>query len=380
MYFHYPTLGKILRESYFSKNAHPLHAAYVTLFLSLFFPARSLVSLGQFIDKIYYPQYQKQRVVAPLLITGNPRSGTTFLHRLLASDPQFTSTKLYHTIFPSVSFYRCFEAIDKFASNSEKTWGRWLEWLDKKSFGGWQGIHKTKLDGFEEDETIFVWTLLSPVITLLFPYPHRLHSTTWVEQLPPQTRHQLMDSYLDCLKRHLYATGSDKTLLIKNTTLTGRLAPMMEALPDLRIIHLIRHPYQAIPSLLSMYAVPWQKFAPQTRNNSNSYEALAQLYGEYYRRRMEIFQEMNQSESFRARLMEIPYENLIKDPLAIVKTIYQKFELEMSQDFQQQLEKQLQNHAKYKSSHQYSLEQFGLQREKLYEMMKDVFDFYGFDP
>lgn len=375
MYFHHPTLRAIIRESYFSQNANPIHAGYVTLFMGLFFPTRWLVGVTQFADKIFYPQYQQQTLGAPIFITGNPRSGTTFLHRLLMDDPQFTSTKLYHTIFPSVSFYRCVEMLGRLGSQFDQRFTHAIEWLDKKGFGGWQGIHKTQLNGFEEDETLFVWTLLSPVISLLFPFAQNLPSATWVDQLPQPTRQQLMDYYQDCLKRHLYATGTEKTLLIKNTTSTGRIQSMLDALPDSRLIHLIRHPYQAIPSLLSMYAVSWQKFAPQTHKNAEAYETLAQLYAQYYRVRMQLFKKMN-----RDCLMEIRYETLIADPLATITTIYQTFGLEMGKDFRHQLQHITQQQQHYQSRHHYSLEQFGLTSERLYQMMPDVFEYYGFAP
>ena len=369
MYFHHQTFRKALQESYFSQNANPIHAAYVTLFSSLFFPVRSVVFLGQLLDNIFFSNYKQQAIIKPILITGNPRSGTTFLHRLLALDPQFSSTKLYHTIFPAVIFYRLFDAL-------EKPLNRLMEWLDKKSFSGWEGIHKTQLNGFEEDETFFVWTLLTPVITLLFPFFEQLKSATWVDQLPHKTRYKLMNYYQSCLKRHLYATGKNKSLLTKNTTCTGRLTTMLDALPDSRVIHLIRHPYEAISSLISMYAVSWRKFAPQTQNNSYYYESMARLYAEYYRQRIEIFKEMSQKNP--QNLMEIRYEELIHDPYTTVRTIYTKFGLEISSSFENTLKQEIEINSQYKSSHDYSLEKFGLSKHKLYEMMPDVFEFYNF--
>ena len=37
------------------------------------------------IDEILYPKYQQQKI-RPVFIIGQPRSGTTFLHRTLAND------------------------------------------------------------------------------------------------------------------------------------------------------------------------------------------------------------------------------------------------------------------------------------------------------
>jgi len=377
MYFHFPTLRQAIQESCFSKNANPVHAAYAGLFTGMYFPVRGIVSLAQQADKIYHAEYEQQPVTAPVLITGNPRSGTTYLHRLLADDTQFSSTKLYQTIFPAVTCYRLFEAAEKLSNRFDKLLVRWRDKVDKKGFGGWQGIHKTQLNGYEEDETFFIWTMLTPVISLMFPWPEKLSSAAWVDDLPPETRRELMATYLDCVKRHLYATGKDKTLLIKNTTLTGRLGTMMEAMPDLRTIHLVRHPYQAIPSLLSMYGVPWRKFAPQTRDDASAYESLARLYARYYRRRIEIFEQKRRDSD--GRLIEVRYEDLVRAPLKTVENIYGTLGLELGNTFHERLKQTTEANSRYESRHNYDLEQFGLSEERIYEMMPDVFEFYGFE-
>ena len=41
----------------------------------------SAITLG--LDHVFYPRHRKQAIDRPIFIIGNPRSGTTFLHRLL---------------------------------------------------------------------------------------------------------------------------------------------------------------------------------------------------------------------------------------------------------------------------------------------------------
>jgi hypothetical protein len=48
--------------------------------------------VGFFLDDIFYPEWKNQLVEKPLFIVGNARSGTTWFHRLIASDSNtFTS-------------------------------------------------------------------------------------------------------------------------------------------------------------------------------------------------------------------------------------------------------------------------------------------------
>src|SRR5262249_53382056 len=46
------------------------------------------------------PTLAHEPLIPPLIVTGIPRSGTTFLHRLLAAEPQAASISLSRHIFP----------------------------------------------------------------------------------------------------------------------------------------------------------------------------------------------------------------------------------------------------------------------------------------
>lgn len=379
MYFHYQTLWRILKTSFSPRYFHPTHAIYVLIFVSLFLILHLLVSIVRQIDKIIYPRYHQQKISPPIYITGNPRSGTTFLHRLLSIDPQFTYTNLNHTIFPAISFYRFFNFLGSINRYLGGVLTKILNKLENRGFVGWENIHTTKLNQAEEDEQLFVFTLLSPVITLLFPFYEELMASCWVDKLPQNTRQKLMAHYYNCLQTHLYTAENHQTLLIKNTTSTGRLQSMLEILPDLKIIHIIRHPYEAIASLLSMYDASWRTFVPQTRRQIPASWDLAQLYANYYRYRLQLFEQLKRENT--ANFFEVRYEDLIANPLEVIQQIYQQFDLDLTEtvlaDFQTTINQQQKN---YKSKHKYSLEQFGISKTQLYETMKDVFEAYDFKP
>jgi hypothetical protein len=55
-------------------------------FYTLFPLLETANGLGLLLDDVFYARYKKERVRKPVFIVGNPRSGTTFLHRLMAKD------------------------------------------------------------------------------------------------------------------------------------------------------------------------------------------------------------------------------------------------------------------------------------------------------
>ena len=54
------------------------------------------------LDPILFPSLRRTQVTAPTFCIGHARSGTTYLHRLMAADPQFSYPVMYELFFPSL--------------------------------------------------------------------------------------------------------------------------------------------------------------------------------------------------------------------------------------------------------------------------------------
>ena len=54
------------------------------------------------IDKIFYPSLINKKIKSPILIVGNPRSGTTFLHRFLIDNKVGQGSQLWQMLYPSL--------------------------------------------------------------------------------------------------------------------------------------------------------------------------------------------------------------------------------------------------------------------------------------
>ena len=373
MYFHYPTLFKLIYLS-FSKQYFSLrHASLVIIFLVPFLLLRTFVWAMRLLDYVFSPGFLKQPVRSPLYIIGNPRSGTTFTHRLFALDEQFSYLKLYQTIFPSVICYKLFGLIARIDRLVGRPGERLLNVISNKGFKGWNTIHQTGPEKAESDEMLFMYAMLSPLLGLLFPFLKEMDAATFVDFMPQKSRHKLMSYYKSCLQRHLYATGPDKILLQKVALIAGRLQSIHEVLPDMRIIHMVRHPYESIPSLISMFDATWKSLAPDACKDGRSYLELADLICKYYVHLHEV------GKSFPAdALLKVRYEDLVADPHKTIHSIYQSFGLEFSPEYDKLLSEETNKARTYKSKHSYSLENYGLTEEMLYQQLKPVFDDYGF--
>ncbi|MET0339781.1 MAG: sulfotransferase [Polyangiales bacterium] len=362
-------------------NAPATFAPKRTLFADSLVAATLLVGaldrLGERLDDVLFPAHHAQPLGKPIFIVAAPRSGTTFLHRLMARDANFTAFSLIESFFPTVSGHRVIDAVKRANDAVGGAFSKLRKAADKNYFGGWEGLHETGFNQDEEDEALWALAFATPAIWLVLPFPEQFDHLRFVDKLPDDKRAKLVAHYRDCVRRHLYADPG-KTLLGKNVLLPGRFDIVTSALPDARFIHVLRHPYEAIPSTLSLFTVPWRWHSPELPLNGPEAHALAQLTIDYYRF---LHEKARASEAAGDRkFFSVTYTDLLADPVGKLIEIYDRFELTMTPELLAQLRKDVSQQRKYKSDHVYSLEQFGLTKDYVYRELRDVFDRYGFEP
>ncbi|MDH3520295.1 MAG: sulfotransferase [Myxococcales bacterium] len=333
------------------------------------------VALGRLLDRVFFPGFRQQPIREPVFIVGAPRSGTTFMQSLMSLDRErFTHLKLYQTIFPSVVYQRCFDFLGRVDARSGGLLSRLPHRIERHFFGAWDDMHRLAFDRPEEDEGLFVYTLMTESIYLLFPYVAELPEAGFPDRLPAKSRHRLMRYYASCLRRHLYATGPEKTLLSKSTSFAGRIDSMLERFPDARVVHLVRHPDECIPSHVSVFYPAWRAHSPEIRKDSPESRAYAQLAVDWYRNMFEKRHKFSED-----RYVCLRYEEFVADPQAAVARIYAHFDFEMSDAFRARLAQAARAASRRERNHIYSLEEYGLSRAWIRERLGDVLEVYGFE-
>ncbi len=334
-----------------------------------------LTRLLQRLDDVFYSDYRQQTVKSPLFIIANPRSGTTFLHNLLALDEErYTYHRLYHTMLPSVTAYKLINAGIHVDRRVGRPLGRVVDWIDRKTLPMWDDIHPVSLNRTEEDELLFLYKLASMSICMLSPLTDDLEAVTLLDRAPKETRDAIMDFYQSCLQRHIYGTDPNKQFLGKNVLMSGRLASLLERFPDARIVYLVRHPYEAIPSFVSMFSATWQRLAPRLAPGSDAHRTLGTIG-------VMLYHHVHQQRSLipSKNYLDLRYTDLIADPQAAVRQIYERFEIPISPAFEQRLTQATNRAKRYRSAHTYHLEDTGWSKEEIRAALADVFETYGFE-
>ena len=289
------------------------------------------------LDKLLYFLIPKADLhPEPIFIIGHWRTGTTYLHYLLAKDKQFGY---------------CSNA-DAFAPGALLL-GRWFTRkvialrLPKTRPMDEMKIH---VDAPQEEE--FAMMLLTPYSFYHgFAFPQTLKNLFFRFTLFNPNNFKVIDAWINSYYlylRRLSHRHKGKRLLLKNPVNTARIKYLTVMFPNAKFIYLHRNPQEVKQSTLRM-------FQAMTTINKLQHLDEAQLVQE-----IELFHStlLKEYETQRklidsSNLIEITYDDLVSDPLNTTKRIYNTLQIPGFKENQSFFEAFIEEEKNYKP-HQYA--------------------------
>jgi hypothetical protein len=283
-----------------------------------------------------------------LLVVGHQRSGTTWLHRLLAAQPGACALPLHGLLLPADSWQSLFRRVG---------WRPVLTRLEERLFAPLDSLHRIRFREPEEDE-FALWAIFrSPMNALDRPWP--IGTTPEIDGDDDAHRFYAQVVARAARRSHARYVG-------KNPHFTYRMDAVRRALPAARFVQLVRHPAEAIASRLSLLRAIWQRRVPGFT------ELLPHHAETIYRNSVRCYL----GGDGRADL-DVAYTDLVGDPAATVAHIHRHFDLEPPGPG---LAGAVAASAKPQPPPRERLEAFGLARERLAEDLAPVYARWGFRP
>jgi hypothetical protein len=175
-------------------------------------------------------------------------------------------------------------------------------------------------------------------------------------------RRDLRASY-DFYRRTLqYLQGPEpsRRWVLKAPAQLFALDALLSAFPDARIAQLHRHPLTAMPSWTSLVVMLRGALSRHAEPRAIAQEQAA-LWAVAASRAVGV----RDRQGVAGHIIDLTYDELVRDPLAAVRRIYHAFGLPLTPDAQAAMRRYLVvDRARRKPAHRYSLEQFGLDREE----------------
>jgi hypothetical protein len=321
------------------------------------------------LDPIVFGSLRRTDVIAPTFCIGHARSGTTYLHRLMAADPQFSYALMYELFFPSLLQKRLLRLLFRADAVFGNRLRRRLDEIEERRFAPTDDMHKTGFFVPEEDDAFLTWSLCSGFWILMFPFMGEL-DFYHVDRWPSRKRRRVMAFYKQCIRRQIAANGGG-THLSKNPTFCGRLESLIETFPDARFVVPMRNPDETIPSLLKMLQREWRLRGRDERLIAQSLRVLADQSFDSYVHPLEVLARHPD-----VRSVVVDYRELIRQPEATMRHIYAQLELELGPLAAKAFQSAGGGH---ESAHRYSLEEFGLDPQEIHTRLAALFEQYRWD-
>jgi len=356
------------------KGVSPRRWLVMALFWPLFGLLQAINGAGLLLDYLLFTDFRRVRVREPLFVVGVPRSGTTFLHRLLAGDSErFTTTALWELIFaPSISQRYFWHGVGRLDAMIGAPLSRVFFRLERLALGGLDDVHQTGLRDPEEDYLALLPVLGCFLLVLVVPDPALWRLTYADRDLPEAEKRRLMTAYRRFVQRHLYFHGEHRTFLSKNPSFTPFMATLANAFPDARFIGCLRNPTAAVPSQINSIVIGGKLF--DGRDSADYWrEGFLAMLDYYYRHLLEQLDGLpgdRQALSVMERLAAAPGET--------VSGFYAGFGWTPSASFEAFLDAEDQRAAAYRSGHRYSLENLGVSPRRLVETFGWVYDRFDY--
>ncbi len=287
------------------------------------------------------PERFSRRIQPPVIVLGLPRTGTTFLHRLLSAPGDTRALPMWEVAMP----FPPLEGPDK-----RRDAGQRGASLMKRAIADIDQKHATGADEPEEcmhmqDEAFFSWSWFSN-----YPIPSY---TRWLQSADAAPAYGVWSDVL----RFVQHQDVSKRLTLKSPSHMAHLSTLLDAVPDARIVWTHRDPATVVPSFASLIATTR---AVSTTPTTADPHALGREISDF------LAHQLQQGLAARARvatgqLIDISFDDLRRDPLATVARIHQHFGMPWNPDVSRAVRAEV--HARPRNrhgSHRYGLADFGL--------------------
>ena len=213
----------------------------IPLFLALLFGLlRTIVAIGMALDKVFFPSLRKTRVTRPIVLVGNPRTGTTFLQRFLSDEGFGSGMELFLMLYPSLLLQKALRPILPL-----------LEKLSPAKFHSTEA-HETSLSSVETDDVAVLFRYIDGFF--LYGFFLSFEEEDALPNFDPRIRDtsERDFAWLETLwQRSLILHGAERNVA-KLFSVAVRLPKFLERFPDAQVLYMARDPLSVIPSSMSL--------------------------------------------------------------------------------------------------------------------------------
>jgi hypothetical protein len=297
-----------------------------------------------------HPAIADEKIDAPLVITGPPRSGTSILFELLALDPKARAPLAWEGLHP-VPWAGATEAARQTMAECEQEF-----WADVQP--EFATIHELRSDLPVECVTLTLPSFTGGHWGMIANMPN------WVPDYPASME------YHCALLQTLQFGGPPRNWVIKTPLYLVFIDLLFATYPDAWVVHTHRDPLKTEPSSLStLFTVRWER--------SGEVE-LPEAGGAGLGDMMIVLAKRRAAGELPDRIVDSHFSELMADPASAVEKLYGQMDRPFLGEHADAIRRYIDEKPKGKfGRHEYSPEEWGFDPAALRERMRPYTDHYG---
>jgi hypothetical protein len=304
------------------------------------------------------PAVLSRPIRAPVFITGMPRSGTTFLHRLILQDQSTIAPRLFQLVYPYASQASCF------GTALRKRWVSLQLTLFRMIAPELNALHPVAVDSPEECTDITAHVFQS----LRFDAMYRVPSyNSWLGRSGFLEAYRFHRRFL----QHLDAQLPARRWILKSPDHLFALDDIRKVYPDAHLVLVHRDPVRVLASVAKLTEVLRRPFARSIDRLGIGREVSASwLDGA---RRMSGL-------STHGSVLHLNYRHIVTRPLDAVRAVYGHCGLVLTEESEARMRSWLRTAANVRRPwRNYPLAEFGLDPHLLRERFAPYTDTFGIE-
>lgn len=308
--------------------------------------------LKLYADRAAMPEIAQQKIVAPIVVTGLPRGGTTILHALLAQDPAARSPQSWEVAEPSPPPRATSYISDPRIAAAQAR----IDSLPDT----FKAMHAMGATLPDECNSIMQLAFLSPNFAASLNLPSYM---AWlIEEADIAPAYALHRHVLQALQ----AFAPREWWTLKAPPHLWWPEALFAAYPDAQLVVTHRDPAEVMASNASLIAFLRGMNGPVDRHFVGSEQVDQWAIG---LERMETFRA--RSDALKA-IVDVYYRDIGSDPLGVVEQVYAAFGIELSTAARQAMGAFMESNQKGKhGKHDYAAADYGLEPEALRSRFAD---------
>jgi hypothetical protein len=303
------------------------------------------------------PSVLSRRIQAPVFITGMPRSGTTFLHRLILQDPGTNAPRLFQLVYPDAS------QVGSFATALRKRWVGLQLTLFRMIAPELNALHPIAIDSPEECTDITAHAFRSIRFDATYHVPSY---NTWLERAGYLDAYRFHRRFL----QHLEAQLPARRWILKSPDHLFALDDIRKVYPDAKLVFIHRDPVCVLASVAKLTEVLRRPFARSIDRIAIGREVTA--YWLDGARRMSGLSSNGDS------ALHLNYQQIVSHPLDAVRAVYRRCGLVLTEEAEGRMLSWLRTAANVnRPLRGYNLAEFGLDPHLLREIFAPYTNTFG---